>query len=197
MTDEVKDAIKILKMKFNGLKKKILESLNKHKVKVADVADALTLLSPNDDECHQIFLEEHIKNFNTAVNNFELFMTMNFHWNYLDPSLLNNLVTKLKLVEVKPDMTTYQSELQQFRMKTPLNLFCQTQRRINVELSPQVRKMVTKCNWPNDVSLEVLEQFRQEYASHYKLRDFARMVNDVLITGMLSAIQYFGLKNYP
>ena len=177
--EEVIAAIKILKKKFNALKKEIRECLDNHKIIVQDVADMLTSLSPDDDKCHQIFLKEHIKMLNTAVDNNELFMTMNFHWNYLDPSLLNHLVTELELVEVKPDMTTYQSELKQFRTKTPLNLFCQTQRRKSVELSPQFRKMVAKCNWPSDVSLEVLEQFRQEYASHYKLHQFAMMVADV------------------
>ena len=177
--EQVMVTIEILKKKFNGLKKATRECLEKHKILVQDVAEVLTSLSPDDEECHRMFLESRIKVIATAGNNLELFLTMNFHWNYLDPSLLNHLVTELELVEVKPDMTTYQSELQQFRMKTPLNLFCQTQRKKNVELSPQVRKIVAKCNWPNNVSLEVLEQFRQEYASHYQLHEFAMIVADV------------------
>ena len=177
--EEVIAAINILKKKFNALKKEIRECLDNHKFFVQDVADILTSLSPDDDECHQIFLKEHIKMLNTAVNNSELFMTMNFHWNYLDPSLLHHLVTELELVEVKPDMITYQSHLEQFRMKTPLNLFHQTQRKKKVKLSPEFKEMVAKFKLPNDVSLEVLEQFRQEYASHYKLHEFAMMVADV------------------
>ena len=177
--EQVMVTIEVLKKKFNGLKKATRECIEKHKILVQDVAEVLTSLSPDDDECHRIFLESHIKVFATAVNNSELFMTMNFHWNYLDPSLLNHLVTELELVEVKPDMTTYQSELRQFRMKTPLNLFCQTQRRKKVKLSPEFREMVAEFKFPNDVSLEVLEQFRQEYASHYKLHEFAMMVADV------------------
>ena len=177
--EEVIAAIKILKKKFNALKKEIRECLDNHKIFVQDVADMLTSLSLDDDECHQIFLKEHIKMLNTAVDNNELFMTMNFHWNYLDPSLLNHLVTELELVEVKPDMTTYQSELQQFRMKTPLNLFHQTQKKKKIKLSPEFKEMVAEFKLPNDVSLDVLEQFRQEYASHYKLHEFAMMVADV------------------
>ena len=177
--EQVMVTIEVLKKKFNGLKKATWECLEKHKVPIQDVAAALTSLSPDDDQCHKMFLESHIKVFATAVNNSEHFITMNFHWNYLDPSLLNHLVTELELVEVKPDTTTYQSELQQFRMKTPLNLFCQMQRRKNVKLSPQYRKMVAEFDWPNDVTLEVVEQFRQEYASHYKLHKFAMMMADV------------------
>ena len=177
--EQVMVTIEVLKKKFNGLKKATWECLEKHKIPVQDVAEALTSLSPDDDECHKMFLESHIKVFATAVNNSEHFITMNIYWNYLDPSLLNRLVTELELVEVKPDMTTYQSELQQFQMKTPLNLFCQMQRRKNVKLSPQYRKMVAEFDWPNDVTLEVVEQFRQEYASHYKLHKFAMMMADV------------------
>ena len=177
--EEVIAAIKILKKKFNALKKEIRECLDNHKIFVEDVADMLTSLSPDDDECHQIFLKENIKMLNAAGNNTELFRSMNFHWNYLDPSLLNHLVTELELVEVKPDMATYQSELQQFRMKTPLNLFCQTQRKKKIKLSPEFKEMVAEFDCPKDVTLEVLEQFRQEYASHYKLHEFAMMIADV------------------
>ena len=36
--------------------------------------------------------------------------------------------------------------------------------------------MVAEFDWPNDVTLEVVEQFRQEYASHYGFHEFAMMV---------------------
>ena len=177
--EQVMVTIEVLKKKFNRLKKATRECLEKHKILVQDVAEALTSLSPDDDECHRMFLESRIKVIATAGNNSELFLTMNFHWNYLDPSLLNHLVTELELVEVKPDMTTYKSELKQFRMKTPLSLFCRTQKRKKIELSAKFRKLVAEFDWPNDVTLEVVEQFRQEYASHYKLHECAMMVADV------------------
>ena len=179
MTEKVKDTIGILKKKFNGLKKKVRNCLDKRKVTVTEVVDTLTSLSPDDDEYHQLFLEGHIEKLYAASSNTVLFGTMNFHWNYLDPSLLNHLVIELELVEVKPDMTKYQSELQQFRMKTPLNLFCQTQRKKKVKLSPGFKEMVAEFKLSNDVTLEVLEQFRQEYASYYKLHEFAMMVANV------------------
>ena len=179
MTKEVKHTIAILNTKFDGLKKKIRECLDKRKVAVTDVVDALTSLSPDDDEYHQLFLKDNIEKLYGASSNTVLFGTMNFHWNYLDPSLLDHLVTRLELVEVKPDMTMYQSELQQFRMKTPLNLFHQTQRKKKIKLSPGFKEMVAEFDWPKDVTLEVLEQFRQEYASQYKLHEFAMMVANV------------------
>ena len=172
--------IETLKKKFNSLKKATRECLDKYKFLAQDVAEVLTSISPDDDECHKMFLKSHIKVFATAVNNYEIFMTMNFHWTYLDPSLLNHLVTEFELKEVKPDMKTYQSELQHFRMKTPLSLFCQTQKRKDVKLSPEFKEMVAKFELPKEVTMEVVERFRQEYASHYKLHEFAMMVADAL-----------------
>ena len=179
LTEEVDDAIKILKMKFNGLKKKIRESLDKHKVAVTDVADALTSLSPDDDECHKLFLEGHVEKLYAAPSNTVLFGTMNFHWNYLDPSLLEHLIQEFSLNEVKESIKSYKSHLKQFRMTTPLRLFCETQRKKKMKLSPEFKEMVAEFDLPNDATLEVVEQFRQEYASHYNVHEFAMMVADV------------------
>ena len=177
--EQVMVTIEVLKKKFNSLKKATRECLDKHKIPVQDVAEVLMSLSPDDDECHKMFLESRIKAFAAAVNNFELFLTMDFHWNYLDPSLLNHLVTELELVEVKPNVKMYQSELQQFRMKTPLNLFHQTQKKKKIKLSPEFKEIVAEFDWPKYVTLEVLEQFRQEYASYYKVHEFAMMMANV------------------
>ena len=40
--------------------------------------------------------------------------------------------------------------------------------------------MVAEFNWPDDVTLEVVEQFRQEYAYHYNLRECAMLLAVVL-----------------
>ena len=176
---EVEDMIEDLKKKFTSLKKSIREYLEKHKVPVKDVADVLTQLSPDDDECHRMFLQKHVRDLVTAVDHSELFGTMNFHWNYLDPSLLDHLATELDLKEVKENMKAYKSDLRQFRATTPLTLFCQTQKRKRIKLSPKFKEMVAKFKLPNDATLEVVEQFRQEYASHYNVHKFAMMVANV------------------
>ena len=179
LTEEVNDAIEILKMKFNGLKSKIRKSLDEHKVAVTDVADALTSLSPDDDECHKLFLEGHVEKLYGASSNTVLFGTMNFHWNYLDPSLLVHLIQVFSLNEVKKSMKSYKSDLKQFRMTTSLHSFRETQRKKKMKLSPEFKEMVARFDLPNDATLEVVEQFRQEYASHYNVHEFAMMVADV------------------
>ena len=151
----------------------------KQKVPVKRVADSLTSLSPDDDDCHKMFTKSHVSDLFQAPDIPEQFGTMNFHWNYLDPSLLDHLVSDFNLEEVKGEMETYKSDLGQFRKKTPLTLFCRAQKRKRVRLYPDFQEVIVEFDWRNDVMLEDVEQFRQEYTSHYGLHEFAMMVAQV------------------
>ena len=177
-SEAVKKTIEELKTRFRALKENIKESLVKQRVPVKQVTDSLKSLSPDDDDRHKMFTKSHISDFFQAPNIPEQFGTMNSHWNYLDPSLLDHLVRDFNLEEVKGEMETYKSDLGQFRKKTPLTLFCRAQRK-RVRISPDFREVVAEFDWPNDVTLEVVEQFRQEYASHYGLHKFTMMVAQV------------------
>ena len=158
------------------LKEKLKESLDKNRILVKKVADALTSLSPDEDECHKVFLKENASELDEAKSNSRLFLTMNFHWNYLDPTLLDHLVVTFELVDVQPQMVKYKSELQEFRKKTPLTLFCETQKRRKIKLSNEI---VAEFEWSKDVTLEAVEEFRQEWASHYKFHEFTMMLSNI------------------
>ena len=177
-SEAVKKTIEELKTRFRAVKENTREGLEKQRVPVKRVADSLTSLSPDDDDCHKMFAESHVSDLFKAANVAEQFGTMNSHWNYLDPSLLDHLVRDFNL-EVKGEMETYKSDLGQFRKKTPLTLYCRAQKRKRVRLSPDFQEVVVEFDWRNDVMLEDVEQFRQEYASHYGLHEFAMMVAQV------------------
>ena len=177
-SDEVKKMINELYMRFKELKKNIKECLTQHNILVSEVADVLTSVSPDGDDSHKMF-EKDLEKLYAATDHSVLFGRLNYHWSYLDPSLLTRLVRDLKLKDVKEKTEEYNLDLQRFRKQTPLSVFCQTQRRQRIELSAKFRKMVAEFDWPKDVTLEVVEQFRQEYASHYQLHEFAMMVADV------------------
>ena len=170
--------IKALKKSFDKLKNTILESLEAHRVLVKKVANVLTQLSPDDDEQHKMFLKSNIELLNKATDNNELFRTLNFHWNYLDPGLLHHMVSELELEEVKGEMEAYDSDLQEFRKKTPLALFCETQKKKKKKCPQDFNEVVAEFNKTSDedVTLEDVEQFRQEYASHYGVHEFAMML---------------------
>ena len=160
---------------FRTLKNDVRECLEKQRVPVKRVAESLTSLSPDDDDCHKVFTESHSNDLFQAPDIPEQFAI----WNYLNPSLLDHLVRGFNLEEVKGEMETYKSDLGQFRKKTPLTLFCRAQKRKRVRLSPDFQEVVIEFDWANDVMLEDVEQFRQEYASHYGLHEFAMMVAQV------------------
>ena len=169
--------IKQFEKKFNALKESTRECLERLQVPVKRVADALTSLPADDVDEHKQFLESHLSALYQAHNHSELFGTMNFHWNYQNPQLLDHVVQEFNLEGVKGEMKTYKEELQQFRKKTPLKLFCQSQKKC---IKPPPDFDEVHLNLPDDVTLEVVEEFRQAYASHYNLRDFAVLLGMVL-----------------
>ena len=164
---------------FDNLKNAIRECLERRRVLVSKVADVLTSLSPDFDEQHKLFTGSHVTALYRAANISEQFGIMNPHWNYLDPSLLEHLVKKFRLEVMKQQIEGYKSDLQQFRKKTPLNIFCQTQRRKRRRPQEDFEKMVAEFDWPENVTLEDVEQFRQEYASEYSLHECAMMIAQI------------------
>ena len=64
----------------------------------------------------------------------------------------------------------------QFRQSTLLINFSQ---RKKLELPPDSIEVVARVEWKDDSNLEQLEQFRQEYSSHYKLSKDAIMLAHV------------------
>ena len=176
----VQAKIKQLEKRFNALKKSTRECLERLGVPVKRVADALTSLPADDEDQHKQFLESHLSALYHADDHSELFGTMNFHWNYQNYQLLDHLIQEFNLEGVKGEMNTYKEDLQQFRKKTPLKLFCQSQKKKRIKPPPDFCEMVGEFDWPDDVTLEVVEEFRQEYADHYSLYKCAMMLSVVL-----------------
>ena len=179
-SEEVEEMMSDLDKRFDSLKNRVRECLEKRQVLVKRVVDVLTSLSADEDDHYRMFLESHISALFRAANISELFGTMNLHWNYLDPPPLDDLAKKFELEEPKQQMEVYKSDLQQFRMKTPLTLFCLAQKRKRMRPPGEFQEMVAEFDWPENVTLEDVEQFRQEYASHYNLRKCAMMLFKVL-----------------
>ena len=153
--------------------------MTKKKIPVPHVVDALTDLPADDVDEHKQFLESHLSVCYQANDHAELIGQLSFHMNYLSYHLLDYLGNEFDLVEVKGKMMIYKSDLQQFRKKTPLALFCRTQKRKGFDPPQGFRKAVMHFDWRNGVTLEDVEEFRQKYAAHYKLRECAMMVSEI------------------
>lgn len=129
---------------------------------------------------HKVFLESRLSVLHRASDHSELFATMDFYWNYQSYQLLDHVVREFNLEGVKDEMKQYKEDLQKFRKKTPLKLFCRSQKRKRIKPPPDFHEVVLEFDWPDYVTLEVVEQFRQEYAYHYGLRECAMMLYNVL-----------------
>ena len=179
IASQVKAEIGQFERRFNRLKMECRDDLEKKRVPVRKVVDALTNLPADDVEEHKQFLQSNLNIYYQANDHAELIGQLSFNMNYLSYHLLEYVVKEFDIKSLKIQMETYKSDIQQFRMKTPLILFCQTQKRKRMKPPAEFREMVAKFDWSENVTLEDAETFRQAYASHYNLRECALMIAQV------------------
>ena len=96
-SEDINNMVDKFKKRFQDLKNQVRECLEKHQIHKMNVADVLMSLSPDDNEHHKIFSESHVALLVEAANISEQFGTMNFHWNYINPPLLDHLVEQFNL----------------------------------------------------------------------------------------------------
>ncbi|CAI8051472.1 hypothetical protein GBAR_LOCUS28177, partial [Geodia barretti] len=179
-TEYVQAKIRRFEKRFNDLKKAARGCLEKRKISVKQVVDALTSMSPDDNDEHRQFLKQNLSDLYQSTDIPELIGKLSvLHWDYLSYQLLDYLIKEFGL-DVGRETEAYKLDLQRFRQKTPLALFCQCQKRRRRKPSEEFKEIVTEFDWPHEVTLEVVEQFRQEFAYHYKLRDCAMLLAKVL-----------------
>ncbi len=150
---------------------------------------------------HKVFLEEKHKTLYKCEHHRELFGCLNFYWNYLAYDLLDELIQALSqkdlsFVAVTRKMEVYKEDLQQFRIRTPLKLFCQAQRKTEDDPPPGFREMVVRHNWPDTVTLEDVERFRQKYMCAFNLRKCAMMCNGI-VPGSFTVTWFIPLSVIP
>ena len=176
----VQAKIRRFEKRFNELKKAARECLVKRKISVEQVVDSLTSMPSDDIDEHKQFLKENMSDLYQSVDIPELIGKLSIlQWDYLSYQLLEYLIKEFGL-EVEREMEVYKLDLQRFRQKTPLALFCQCHKRRRKKPPEDFEEMVAEFDWPHEVTLEVVEQFRQEFIYHYKLRDCAMMLAKIL-----------------
>ena len=172
----VQAKIRRFEKRFKELKKATKECLERKKISVEQVIEALTSMPADDLEEHKQFLKENLSDLSDSSDIPELIAKLSLlYWDYLSYQLLEYLIKEFGL-EVEREMEVYKLDLQRFRQKTPLALFCKSQKRRRRKPSEEFKEMVAEFDWPHEVTLEVVEQFRQEFAYHYKLRDCAMLL---------------------
>ena len=156
-----------MKKRFDSLTNNIRECLENH---IDQVKYALISLTIDEEGYHRLFTKKDL----LKAANFSIQLgIIKPHWNYLDPSLLEHLVTKFNPTEVKDELEAYKSDLQQFRMITPLTMLCQAQKR---NPPKDFQNVVAHFDWPENTTLEDVDNFQQEYSHHYNLHKCAVML---------------------
>ena len=179
--NEIKAAIGTFEDRFKALKRKTRKGLVElgPLASVRVVVERLTDLRADDLDDHKVFLQSNIQVMFRADDHLELFGTLNFHWDYLAYHLLDHLIREFSITEVKVEMEKYTTDLQRFRRATPLRLFCDAQTRKRKppvefeEVTVEFVWRIKNCT----ITLEVVEDFRKEYAYQYKLRDYAMILH--------------------
>ena len=167
----VEAKVRQFKRRFRELKKGTRQNLVNLNISVEGIRDTLKSLSA-DENHNKLFTDSHLSIFEEACDHSALIGQLDMYMDYLLYHLLDTLVCEFDLVDVKPQMEAYKSDLQEFRMKVPLPPFSQTLKRMKV-LSG-FHEMIAEFKGPvgssASVHLEAMEQFRQKYATQYHLR---------------------------
>ena len=131
-------------------------------------------------------LEEKLVSLCKSEDHFELFEVLDPYLDYLSYDLLDMLLEKVTPLKdsfqsVRSEMDLYKQDLQEFRKRTSLELYCQIVPYEKYDHLPNFRKLVVVHRWPNTVTLENVQMFGEHVTEHsYMFQKLAMMVNSVL-----------------
>ena len=183
---EVKTEMKSFHKRFNAIQNLTMKCLEKCKIVVQTVVSLLMFVFEVDD--HKEFLEEKQDSLLKCTGHLQLFGTLSLHhWNYLSYNLLDKLIEELSqkycdgsFQKISEKMDKYKKDLQEFRQRTRLRHFYLAKPILQEETPPGFTNMVVKHKWPNTITLEDVELFRQRYAQKYSLQECALMLHSIL-----------------
>ena len=120
LVSAVKAQIERLHERFNALRDLTIQGLQKCCVAVMTVVYILTKIRSHAD---RVFLKENHEVLRQCEDHLELFVSLNFYWNYLKPDLLDHLITELAkkhdwFQTVAGKMAVYKKDLEEFKKGT-------------------------------------------------------------------------------
>ena len=180
---EVQREIKSFTIHFNAIKESTIKCLEACHIAVMTVVYMLLSVVSGNEQ--QKVLRQNYRSLRESKDHLELFSKLNPHWNYLSYDMLDLLIEELRIIDgnfetVGVQMDVYKKELQEFRMNTPLDQFCEALPYEEHELSPTFHKSVIEYPWPQIITLEDVYVFHNHFAQSYKLQSLAMMVKSVI-----------------
>ena len=158
----------------------MLTLFEKKCIPVEDIVHKLTDLPVAEKSQHKYFIKKNLKELEQCTKHKPVFSRLNEYWNYLSPQLLYHLVRMFpSLASMMKEVELYDTQLFYFRNLTLLRLFCEVDSEY-IKPPEGFTEIVVKfeSHVTEDPTLQHVEDFREKYARHHQLRDFALMLVD-------------------
>ena len=178
----VRSEIEGFNRRFNSMKESTIDCLEKCNITCIWMVFILTSIVTFD--MHKAYLDEKCEDLEKCESHLKLFIMLNFYWNYLSCDLFHQLIKELtwkdkSFESIAGKMVVYIKDLQEFRKRTTLKLFCQAVPYTNKDPPPGFRKMVNTHKWPDTITLEHVENFRKRFINTFNLQQCAMIVNSI------------------
>lgn len=163
---------------FKNIQRVTVKLLQQKQIGVDDILLELAMLNASEQAEHVSFFEKNFPELEKCLNHIPLFVRLNRYWNYLSPQLLYHVIDGLlESTEAQTKKEEYDTDLGQFRNQTLLTLFCEIDTEcleVPEGFTIVVARFEDKVS--QNLTLQSVENFRQRYAKHHKLRNFALML---------------------
>lgn len=162
--DSIQCEVEVLHDKFHDLIKDFRKQLESEKKDVADIHDTLLSLPPNLEIVYSRDLEEMFHSLEKCGTHREFFFKLNKCWNCIDIELLERIVRKHGDDKLRTAMTSYRSELREFRETTTVRQLLEGWEATYRDFDKQkYKEYVAQLNRdPQTCTLEELESLRKD-----------------------------------
>ena len=171
---EVADGIKIFEEGFKNLKVMTRDSLVTCQISTTKVAEYLMSLPAHRENKDIKIIGGLTAVLSQAIDHSELLGAIIYYWNYHCYYLLDCIANEFNLEEVQMKLEVYKENLQCFKEQTLLVAFCQMEKKR--PRPPYFSEIVAEFQWPNDVTLERVDEFRKDFLRYFQLHDYCMIL---------------------
>ena len=147
-------------------------------ITTAQFSALVTCLSADKANNYPAFLKPLGTLLFNVVHHYESLGAMIYYWHYLSYHMLDYLSESLNLEDVQEQFQEYKDEVHMFKKQTTLIAFSKTEK-IKRVCPPCFKEIVTQFLWPDTATLELLEEFRNDYLRHYDLHSYSMILGFV------------------
>ena len=176
-----KQKIRNLEDKFNELADKTFDEIEEGNPNVKRFRARLVSLSFKYQEQHKDFFQQLTEDIEKDTTIDHIWMKLSHYWNFLNYSLLENLVHKYGSHTLKADMRNYLEQLKEFRTNTRLCEFAKYCDKISRKLPEKdLQEFVVKLkkSW-DECTLEDLEELKENITQQFFLPSFVMSIRSI------------------